>query len=103
MPEVPERHLLVVTTNYAETEGGVEMHLRSLLPLLVARGVAVTVVYLGSDREAWTEPSGVRVVPVPRTYDFRSIMALPSARDWRAFVRSAAGAQTPITHVATHT
>ncbi len=103
VPEVPERHLLVVTTNYAETEGGVEMHLRSLLPLLVARGVAVTVVYLGSDREAWTEPSGVRVVPVPRTYDFRSIMALPSARDWRAFVRSAAGAQTPITHVATHT
>ena len=104
VPEVRERHLLVVTTNYAETQGGVEMHLRSLLPLLVARGVAVTVVYLGSDREAWTEPSGVRVVPVPRRYDFRSIMALPSPRDWRAFVRSVTGAQTaPITHVATHT
>lgn len=104
MPEAHPRHLLVVTTNYAETHGGVEMHLRSLLPLLVSRGVAVTVVYLGDGREPWTDPSGVRVVSVPRRYDFRSIMALPSSRDWRAFVRSTTepGAP-PVTHIATHT
>lgn len=104
MPERPARHLLVVTTNYAETRGGVEMHLANLLPLLVERGVAVTVVYLGDGRAPWTEPSGVRVVSVRRRLDFRDILALPGPGDWRRFTRSltAAGA-TPVTHVATHT
>lgn len=103
---MPPAHLLVVTTNYAETEGGVEMHLRSLLPRLVARGVAVTVVYLGQRRESWTEECGVRVIPLRRWLDFRNIIALPSLREWRSFGRTVAGGlpgSPAVTRIATHT
>ncbi len=94
-------HLLVVTTNYAETEGGVEMHLRELLPRLVDRGVVVTVVYLGARGEPWVESSGVTVIPLRRWFDFRNIIALPDPRQWRRFGRHPH--ETPVTHVATHT
>jgi glycosyltransferase involved in cell wall biosynthesis len=99
-------HLLVVTTNYAESGGGVEMHLQSLLPRLVRRGVAVTVVYLGAQRESYVEDSGVRVIPLRRRFDFRNIIALPDPRQWSALVRQLQGGRgggLPVTHLATHT
>lgn len=103
---MPPLHLLVVTTNYAETEGGVEMHLRALLPRLVSRGVAVTVAYLGGRTDSWTEESGVQVVSLRRRLDFRDIIALPGPREWRTFCGRVADGlpdSPPVTHVATHT
>jgi len=106
LPHARQRHLLVVTTNYAETHGGVEVHLERLLPLLVDRGVEATVAYLGERGEPYTEPSGVHVIPVRRRFDFRDIMALPSWGDWREFshlVANGLPGRPPVTHVATHT
>lgn len=99
-------HLLVVATNYVETTGGVEGHLQRLLPLLVERGVAVTVAYLGSRREPYTDAHGVHVVALARQLDFREIMALPSPRSWQRFARDVRLGRLPggpVTHVSTQT
>lgn len=98
-------HLLVVATNYVETTGGLEGHLQRLLPLLVERGVAVTIAYLGTARAPYTD-AGVHVHPLARKLDFRDIMALPSPQEWRAFertVRAGELAAGPVTHVSTQT
>lgn len=98
-------HLLVVVTNFAETRGGVEGHLKALLPRLSARGVKVTVAYLGDGRPQRTD-DGVRVVSIPRWLDFREVIAVPDPRAWRRFesvVRRGELPGGPVTHVATHT
>lgn len=98
-------HLLVVTTNFAETRGGVEGHLTSLLPLLVDRDIDVTVAYLGEPRPPFVR-DGVHIVPLARRLDFRDIIAVPDAAQWRRFaasVGSGALPAGPVTHVATHT
>ena len=99
-------HLLVVATNYVETTGGLEGHLQRLLPLLVERGVAVTITYLGTARAPYTDEHGVRVHPLARQFDFRDIMALPSPRDWSAFTRTVRRGKLHagrVTHVSTQT
>ncbi len=98
-------HLLVVATNFAETHGGVQAHLAELCPRLVARGVRVTVAYLGERREP-SSVDGVDVMPLARRLDVRGVIAFPEARQWSRFAeraRSGALPQGPVTHVATHT
>lgn len=99
-------HLLVVATNYVETTGVLEGHLQRLLPLLVERGVAVTITYLGKARPPYVDEHGVWVYPMARRLDFRDILAVPSPRDWRAFtrmVRRGELAAGPVSHVSTQT
>ena len=95
---------MVVTTNYNETTGGLEGHVQRLMPLLVQRGVDVTVVYLGTRRPPFVDDDGVHVHPLQRRVDFRSIMALPSPVEWRRFERAAqAGDLGAVTHISTQT
>ena len=99
-------HLLVVATNFVETTGGLEGHLQRLLPLLVQRGIEVTVVYLGTERAPYTDDHGIHVYPLRRYLNFRDIIALPRPRDWRAFsriVRAGDLPAGPVTHVSTQT
>lgn len=98
-------HLLVVTTNYSHTSGGVEGHLAALLPLLVQRGVRVTLLHLAAD-SAITDERGVRVWALRRRLDFRRILALPGPLDLLRAVRSMRKWQegpAPVTVIATHT
>ncbi|MGO4603854.1 glycosyltransferase family 4 protein [Terrabacter sp. 2YAF2] len=99
------QHLLVVTTNFAETHGGVQAHLAELLPRLVERGVATTVVYLGERTEPYAV-DGVSVVPLRRRVDLKDVIGLPGPREWAAFVgrvRRGGLPAGPVSVVATHT
>ena len=104
MPSAAARHLLVVATNFAETHGGVEVHLAELLPRLVARQTRVTLAYLGAERRRW-DADGVEVLALRRRLDLKDVIGLPDPRDWRALVDRvrALPAEGRVTHVATHT
>ncbi|MGZ4634268.1 glycosyltransferase family 4 protein [Oryzihumus sp.] len=93
-------HLLVVTTNYAESHGGVEEHLQALLPRLVARGVRVTLGYLGAQQRV-VESGELTIESMRRRADVKGVTALPDPRDWRGFSQRARRAG--VTHVSTHT
>lgn len=98
-------HLLVVATNFAETHGGVQAHLAELLPRLVQRGVAATVVYLGDRPEPYAF-DGVTAVPLRRRVDLKDVIGLPGPRQWAGFVRQVRRGglpSGPVTAVATHT
>ena len=99
-------HLLIISTNYLETLGGVEGHIKQLAPLLVKRGIEVTVAYLGAKPATFIDENGVRVVCLRRRLDFRNIIALPDPADWRAFtkaVRDGTLSDRPVTHISTQT
>src|SRR6478609_8035550 len=93
-------HLLVVTTNYAESRGGVQEHLQALVPRLVDRGVRVTLGYLGSEGRG-LECGRLTVESLPRRAGVKGVTARPDPRDWRDFSRRAR--QGGVTHVSSHT
>lgn len=105
VPSERSDHLLVVTTNFAENHGGVQAHLGELLPRLVDRGIATTVIYLGERAQRHTD-RGVDVIALRRRVDVKDVLGLPDPREWRALVREIRGRALPggvVTRVATHT
>src|SRR6476660_4566100 len=93
-------HLLVVSTNYAESRGGVEEHLQALVPRLVDRGVRVTLGYLGSERRV-LESGPLTVESLRPRADVKGVPPLPDPRHWRDFARRAHPGG--VTHVSTRT
>lgn len=98
-------HLMVITTNYLETTGGVEGHLQALLPLVRERGYVVSIAYLGSNNRVYRDDNGIQVISLKRQFDFRAIMAVPSPRTWNRFAKDVQEHRfgAPVTHIATHT
>lgn len=99
-------HLLVVTTNLHQNAGGVQEHLKALLPRLVERGLRTTAIYLG-DPEPPQLVDGVQVLALQRHLDVREVLGVPHPGDWGRIERLVRDGDLlggpPVTAIATHT